>query len=68
MTGPALQVKLATVTSGAQKGAGLSPGCSTSHPAPCLWPGKAVEDGSWDPVTSMEDPEETPGSWLLALH
>ena len=26
-------------------GAGSDPGGPTSHPAPCLWPGKAVKDG-----------------------
>ena len=30
--------------------------CSTSHPAPCLWPRKAAEDGPkpWDPAPSGE--------------
>ena len=28
------------------------PGSSASHPAPCFWPGKAVENGPklWDPA------------------
>ena len=32
--------------------ASSNPGSPTSHPAPCLWPGKAVEDGPkpWDPA------------------
>ena len=37
-------------------GAGSNPGGSTSHPAPCLCPGKAVEDGPkpWDPAPVWE--------------
>ena len=33
-------------------GAGSKPGVPASHPAPCLWPGKAVKDGPkpWDPA------------------
>ena len=31
---------------GSHMGAGSCPSCSTSHPAPYLWPGKAVEEGS----------------------
>ena len=35
---------------GCHRGTGSSPGSPASHPAPCLWPGKAVEDGPklWD--------------------
>ena len=41
---------LALNTPGSHMGAGSNPGSSTSHPAPCLQPGKAVEDGPnpWD--------------------
>ena len=44
---------------------GLCPGCSASHPAPCLWPGRAVEDGPkpWD----LQPTWETPGSWLWVV-
>lgn len=47
---------------------GSSPGYSTSEPAPFNLTGKAGEDGpsSWDPVTNMGEPDEDPGSWLLA--
>ena len=33
-----------------------NPGRLASHSAPCLWPGKAVEDGSkpWDPAPKWE--------------
>lgn len=33
--------------------AALHPRYSTSHPAPFLWPRKAIEDGAWpwDPAT-----------------
>ena len=45
--------------------AGSNPGGPASHPAPCLWPGKAVEDGpDLGPSTCMRDPEEAPGSWF----
>ena len=32
------------------------PGCPASLPAPCLWPGKAVENGLklWDPAPMWE--------------
>ena len=32
------------------------PGSPASHPAPCLWPGKAAEDGPklWDPAPVWE--------------
>ena len=42
------------------------PGCFTFHPAPCLWPAKAVEDGphALEPCIHMGDPEEALGSWL----
>ena len=45
-------------------GAGSNPGSSTSYPAPCLWPGKAVEDGPklWDPAPVWETQKR-----LLAL-
>ena len=45
--------------------AGSNPGSSASHPALCLWPGKAVKDGPkpWDPAR-MGELEEIPGSWL----
>ena len=47
-------------------GASPNPGSPASHPALCLWPGKAVEDGSksWDPAPCMGDSEEVPSSWL----
>ena len=37
-------------------GAGSNPGSPTSHPAPYLWPGKAVEDGPklWEPAPAWE--------------
>ena len=36
------------------------PSAPTSHPARCLWPGKAVEDGPrpWDPVPMWETPKK----------
>ena len=41
---------------GSHMGTGSSPGSSTSHPVPCLWPGKAVEDSLmlWDPAPMWE--------------
>ena len=38
-------------------GAGSSPGNPTSHPVPCWWPGKAVEDRPkpWDPAPMWEN-------------
>ena len=46
-------------------GTGSNPGSPTSHPAPCLWPGKAGEDGpELGPCTHVGDPEEVPGSQL----
>ena len=46
-------------------GTGPYPSCSTAHPAPCLWPGKAVQDDPkpWDPALNMRDLEEAPVSW-----
>ena len=37
-------------------GAGSSPCSPASHPASCLWPGKAIEDGPkpWDPAPTWE--------------
>ena len=37
-------------------GAGSNPGSPASLPAPCLWPGKADEDGPklWDPAPAWE--------------
>lgn len=33
-----------------------NPGCTTSHPTPCLWPGKTVEVGSssWRPMWEIQ--------------
>ena len=33
-----------------------NPSGPASHPAPCLWPGKAVEDGPklWDPAPTWD--------------
>ena len=48
-------------------GAGSKPGSGPgSHPAPCLWPGKAVEDGprAWDPAPVWKTWEEALGFWL----
>ena len=43
---------LALDAQGFRKGACSYPGSPASHPDPCLWPGKAVEDGPkpWDPA------------------
>ena len=37
-------------------GTGSNLGGPASHPAPCLWPGKAVQDGPkpWDPAPVWE--------------
>ena len=41
---------------GSHMGASSNPGSPASLPAPCLWPGKAVEDGPklWDPAPAWE--------------
>ena len=41
---------------GSHMGAGSNPGSPASLPAPCLWLGKAVEDGPklWDPAPAWE--------------
>ena len=41
---------------GSHMGTSCNPGSSASHPAPCLWPGKAIEDGPkpWDPAPEWE--------------
>ena len=41
---------------GSYLGTGSNLGCSTSHIAPCLWPGKAAEDGPmlWDSAHMWE--------------
>ena len=51
---------------GSHMGNGSNSGTSTSPPAPCLWPGKAVEDGPkpWDPAPAWQTQKEAPGSWL----
>lgn len=43
--------------------AGLNLGCSTSNPAPCLWPKKVAEDGltPWAPASKWELLEEASG-------
>ena len=48
---------------GSHMGAGSNPGSPASLPAPCLWPGKAVEDGpkALGTCTRVGDPEEAPG-------
>ena len=58
---------LALHVPGFHMSAGSNPGGPASHPAPCLWPGKAVEDGPkpWDPAPSSGRPGGS--SWLLAL-
>lgn len=50
----------------------LCPGCSTSEPAPCIWPEKIVEDcaGPWTPGTPMGNLGQPSGIrsvqlWLL---
>lgn len=50
-------------------GAGLRLGCTTCCPDPCLWPGKAAEDGSSpEPLHPHRgDLEETPGSGLAVV-
>ena len=49
---------------GSHKTSGLCPGCSSSHPAPSLWPGKAHENGTkfWD-LHSCGRPRRS--SWIL---
>ena len=44
---------------GSHVGAGSSPGSPASLPAPCLWPGKAAQDGPklWDPAPAWETPK-----------
>ena len=52
-----LVVKVLTLnTLPSHMGNGSNPSSSTSHPAPCLSPGKAVEDGPkpWDPASAWE--------------
>ena len=41
---------------GSHMGAASNPGGPASHPAPCLWPGKAVKDGPklWDSAPAWE--------------
>ena len=41
---------------GSHMGAGSNPSSPASLPAPCLWPGKAVEDGPklWEPAPAWE--------------
>ena len=43
-------------TPGIPYGASSNPSSPTSLPAPCLWPGKSVEDGPklWDPALAWE--------------
>ena len=50
-------------TPGIPYGRRFYPGCPTSLPAPCLWPGKAVEDSPklWDPAPTWETRKS---SWL----
>ena len=59
---------LALHTLGSCVGAGSHPSHSAFHP--CLWPGKAVEDGprAWDsaPMWGILKKLLAPGSWLLA--
>ena len=47
---------LALNSPGSHMCTGSNPGSPTSHPAPCLWPEKAVEDGprSWEPTPASE--------------
>ena len=47
-------------------GAGCKAGRPASHPAPCLWPGKAVQDGpkALGTCPHVGDPGDVPGSWL----
>ena len=56
---------LAFCMPGSHMDAGSNPGQPASHPAPCLWPGKAVKDGPnpWN-LAPVGDLEEAPGSWL----
>ena len=53
---------------GSHMGINSCPGFTTSHPVPCLWPGKAVEDGPkpWDPAPTWETQKRllVLGSWL----
>ena len=57
---------LALNAPGCHKGAGSNPCSSTFHPAPCLWPGKAVENSPkpWDPAPVWDTQRKLPGSWL----
>ena len=43
---------------------GYNPSSAASHPAPCLWPGKAVKDSPkpWDPAPTVW--ETWKSSWL----
>ena len=55
--GPSAVAKvLAFNTPGSHRRAGSYICSPTSHPAPCLWPGKAVKDGSksWDRASVWE--------------
>ena len=46
-------------------GTGSNPGSSASDPAPCLWPGKAVENGpKLETLHPCGKQEEVSGSWL----
>ena len=52
-------------------GASSNPSSPASLPAPCLWPGKAVEDGlkHWDPAP-VWDTQKSPGfgsAWHRAV-
>ena len=57
---------LALNTPGSLMGTGSNPGIPASHPAPCLWPGKAIKDGPkpWDSASLWETQKLTQGSWL----
>ena len=67
-----LVVKVLTLnTLPSHMGNGSNPSSSTSHPAPCLSPGKADEDGPkpWEPASAWQTWRKflAPGSWLCGL-
>lgn len=43
-------------------GASSCPACFSSDPAPCYWPGKALDDGpcTWAPATYVGDKDKAP--------
>ena len=47
---------LVLYTLGSHMDTSSNPSSSTSHPAPCLWPEEAIEDGTmlWDPAPTWE--------------